>query len=414
MAAMKRCLLLSLLILLTSCAHTTDLSRLGDSNTADERRLLVTFADRTMERDVSANAQDSYRIGGEYGNSGWSKRVAASLADRHHIRFIAQWPVTTLGLSCVVYEVPESLLLQQVITELQHDQDVASVQLMRQFSVMGANPDTPKADSDPYLKLQTGYQALGIAQLHKLATGRGVKIALIDTGVDLDHPDLQGQIQYSQNFAPESPAGDFADVHGTAVAGILSARPDNGVGIAGIAPDAEILALRACWPEKPDSLDAHCNSFTLALALNTAIRLDSRILNLSLSGPDDPLLRLLIEKALQQGITIIAAVPGKDQNGGFPANIPGVIAVGNGSGLKNSEIIAPDRDILTTIPRQRYDFMSGSSFATPHVVGIAALLLQMHPDWQGADIKRLFESHTNLSTVNLLDLATRQSATAAR
>jgi len=117
----------------------------------------------------------------------------------------------------------------------------------------------------------------------------------------------------------------------------LSARPDNGTGIAGIAPDAEVYALRACWPDKPGSLAAHCNSFTLALALDQAIRLDSRIVNLSLSGPEDPLLRQLIEKALAKGIIVIAAVPGKDQIGGFPANIPGVIAVGQGGEANNPD-----------------------------------------------------------------------------
>lgn len=414
MKALQRYLFISLFIGLASCSNTVDLSRLGDSKTPEERRLLVTFVDRTIERDLSANAQDGYRSRGEYGNSGWSKRVAINLADRHHIQFIAQWPVTTLGVSCVVYEVPESLPLQQMITELEHDQDVASVQLMQQFRVLSDNPDLSKPYSDPYLKLQTGFQSLGIAELHKIATGHGVKIALIDTGVDLDHPDLQGQIQYSEDFAPEPPTVGFADVHGTAVAGILSARPDNGVGIAGIAPDAEILALRACWPDKPGSLAARCNSFTLALALNMAIRLESQIVNLSLSGPDDPLLRLLIEKALNQGIIIIAAVPGKDQSGGFPANIPGVIAVGHGSESKQSQIVAPDKDILTTIPQQRYDFVTGSSFATPHVVGIAALLLQINPKFKGADIKQLFETHTNLATTNLLELAKNQPATTAR
>ncbi len=406
-----RYLLLLLFIGLSACASTSELSRLGDSKSAEERRLLVTFVDRTISRDLSGNAQDSYRTRGQYGNSGWSNRMAVDLADRHHIQFIAQWPVTTLGVSCVVYEVPEALPLLQVISELQQDHDVSSVQLMQQFKVLTDKPDEIKTYSDPYLKLQSGFQSLGIAELHKIATGRGVKIALIDTGVDVEHPDLKGQIEFSQDFAPEPASVGMADVHGTAVAGILSARPNNGVGIAGIAPDAEIMALRACWPDKPGSLTASCNSFTLALALNTAIRLDSQIINLSLSGPEDPLLRLLVEKALQEGITVIAAVPGQNQSGGFPANVPGVIAVGQDAESKNAQIVAPGQDILTTVPQQGYDFMSGSSFATPHVVGIAALLLQMHPDWRSADIKRLLESHNHLASNNLFDWVKQPSST---
>jgi subtilisin family serine protease len=262
---LTRYLLLFLVIGLSACSSTSELSRLGDNKSAEERRLLVTFVDRTINRDLSVNPQDSYRTRGQYGNSAWSKRIAVDLANRHHIQFIAQWPVTTLGVSCVVYEVTEVLPLQQVVSELQQDHDVASVQLMQQFKVLTDKPDQSRAYSDPYLKLQTGFQSLGIAELHKIATGRGVKIALIDTGVDTEHPDLKGQIEFSQDFAPEPASVGMADVHGTAVAGILSARPNNGVGIAGIAPDAEIMALRACWPNQPGSLTASCNSYTLAL-----------------------------------------------------------------------------------------------------------------------------------------------------
>ena len=398
-----------LLALLTACANNTDYPYLGDSATVDDRRLLVTFADRTINRESSGNALNGYRIRGQYNNSGWSERIAGELAERYHLQVITQWPVTALGVSCVVYEVPKQVRLTQVMADLQKDQQVSLVQKMQRFQVLASQPSTSSSYSDPYLHLQSGFQSLGINDLHHKTTGRGVRIALIDTGVDVDHPDLKGQIKYSENMAPEPTDHNMAEVHGTAVAGVLSARPDNGIGIAGIAPDAEIFALRACWPQKPDSLAAHCNSFTLALALNKAITLDSQIVNLSLSGSEDPLLRQLIEIALAKGIIVIAAVPGNDQIGGFPANISGVIAVGQGGETNNPEIIAPGRDILTTVPHQAYDFMTGSSFATPHVAGMAALLLQLHPDWQALDIKRELSSESNLLNTHVLNAATTPS-----
>lgn len=254
------------------------------------------------------------------------------------------------------------------------------------------------------MPLQTAYNALNIGEWHKRATGQGIRIALIDTGVDLEHPDLKGQIDYSENLAPEPGDHNLADMHGTAVAGVLSARPDNGIGIAGIAPAADVLALRACWPEQPNALAARCNSFTLALALNQAIRMNARIINLSLSGPEDPLLKMLIEKALAKNIIVIAAVPGNPLAGGFPANIPGVIAVNQLDPDRNADgnqIAAPGRDILTTLPHESYDFMTGSSFATSHVAGLAALLLQLHPDWRAAEIKRqLLHPENLLSALN--------------
>lgn len=401
-----RFILLALLIAqLSGCANKADYSRFGDSQNAVERRLLVTFVDRSINRNLSGNAQDNYRLRGQYNNSGWSERMAHQLAERHQLQLVAQWPVTELGVSCVVYEVPEILPLQQVMAALQKEQDVSLVQQMHRFEVLGDKQSTVKPYSDPYLHLQTGFQSLGIRELHKSSTGQGIRIALIDTGVDLDHPDLKGQISYFENLAPESSDHNLADIHGTAVAGVLSALPDNGIGIAGIAPGAEILAFRACWPVNPSSLAAHCNSFTLALALNQAIRLDSRIVNLSLSGPEDPLLQQLIEKALAKGIIVIAAVPGKDHVGRFPGNIPGVIAVGQSGEANNPEIIAPGQDILTTVPHQAYDFMTGSSFSTPHVAGVVALLLQLHPNWHTTDIKRLLDNNSHLLTAKLIDVA---------
>lgn len=396
-------LFICLLGLVSACASTSDsdYSRLGDSRTSEERRLVVTFADRTINRELTANPLDGYRLRGQYSNSGWSEHLAQELAERHHLRFVAQWPVTMLRVSCVVYEVPDALPVQQAIAELQQDRDVSSVQQMHSFQVLGKQVPPTQTYTDPYLHLQTGFNSLRIAELHRTTTGRGVRIAVIDTGVDTEHPDLQGRIKYSENTAPEPSDHNLADIHGTAVAGVLSAHPNNGIGIVGIAPEAEILAFRACWPEKPNALAAHCNSFTLALALNQAIRMNSHIINMSLSGPEDDLVQQLIEKALDKGIIVVAAVPSRNQVGGFPANIAGVLAVGQENDDKRQQIIAPGKDILTTVPHQAYDFMNGSSFSAPHVAGMAALLLQLHPDWKTADIKRRLGD--DASTANLLD-----------
>ncbi len=394
-----------LFALLNGCANTSDAYHLGDSGADSDRRLLVTFVDQTIDRKLPANTQEGYRSRGLYNNSGWSTRIAHDLAGRHHLQYITQWPVTTLGVSCVVYEVPKGFQLVQVMVELQKDPQVSGVQQMHNFEVLGSKEHgSPVSTTDPYVHLQAGFNALEIEKLHRSSTGRGVRIAIIDTGVDIDHPDLKGQIKSSENMGPEPLDHNVADIHGTAVAGILSARADNGIGIVGIAPEAEILAYRACWPDKPNSLASHCNSYTLALALNQAISHDSRIVNLSLSGPDDPLLRQLVEKALEKGIIVVAAVPAKSQVGGFPANVPGVLAVGFEGGDNQVGFIAPGQDILTTVPHQAYDFMTGSSFATPHVAGVAALLLQLHPDWQTIDIKNALYKYSNLLTAKSIQV----------
>ena len=110
--------------------------------------------------------------------------------------------------------------------------------------------------------------------------------------MELDHPDLRGRIVVARNFVDARDA--VAELHGTAVAGIIGARADNGVGIVGVAPEAQLMALRACWQVPADANAAVCSSFTLAKALQFAIDNNARVINLSLGGPRDRLLERLV------------------------------------------------------------------------------------------------------------------------
>lgn len=343
----------------------------------EERRILVTFSDRSIGRALSANPVDAYQAHGGYGNSGWSLRQAEDLAGRHQLKLVTQWPVTALGVACVVYEVPPGRAIEQVLRDLQQDQQVQIAQPMQTFRVLGG--PSSQAAPDPYQPLQNGYRGMRIGSAHRYATGKGVRVAVIDTGVDARHPDLAGRIAATENLAPLPPNQDTADIHGTAVAGVLAAETGNGIGIAGIAPGADIYALRACWPERPGVSAALCNSFTLALALNEAIRLEARVVNLSLTGSEDPLLRKLVEKALEKGLVVVAAAPGAGQPGGFPANVDGVVAVRNAADSATGALAVPGDNVLTTVPQGAYDFMSGSSFSAPQVAGLFALMLEIQP-----------------------------------
>ena len=95
------------------------------------------------------------------------------------------------------------------------------------------------------IRLQPTAGLWHLDELHRVATGKNVRVAAIDSGVELDHPDLNGRVALARNFVD---ARDWvAERHGTAIAGIIGARADNGVGIVGVAPGAQLLALRACW-----------------------------------------------------------------------------------------------------------------------------------------------------------------------
>ena len=193
--------------------------------------------------------------------------------------------------------------------------------------------------------------------------------------------------------------GDYrAEAHGTEVAGIIVARAGNGIGIAGIAPDAHLLALRACWQESPASQAALCSSFTLAKALQFALQSKVQILNLSLGGPRDRLLERLLDVALAHGVSIVGALDEAAGDGGFPAAYPGVLAVtgGHADSQLAGVLRAPGQDIPTTVPGAGFGFVTGSSFAAAQVSGLVALLRELSPAIHPAQLHAALEPGTAL------------------
>jgi subtilisin family serine protease len=305
------------------------------------------------------------------------------------------WSLGSLGERCIVFEIRSGgRSPEELIRRLTRDPRVRSVETIQTFETLG---DSPR-HGDPYAHLQRGAHAIGVDQAHRWATGKGVRVAVIDTGVDLDHPDLRGRIVKANNFVDRGEQTFTNDIHGTAVAGILAAAAGNEVGIAGTAPEAEIFALKACWPQPAGSRQAICDSYTLAKAIDFAILEKAQILNFSLAGPADPLLGRLIRAALDRGIAVVAAAASAKAPG-FPASLEGVIAVlptdqdGNLSaalvGHHAPMLAAPGVDVLTTVPHASYDFFTGSSLAAAEVSGVIALLLEKNGKLTPAQIGAL-------------------------
>ncbi len=347
-----------------------------------DRTILVTFVDRGIMRSPFSSLTTGYRPSNNYKTSTWSRNTATRLSADYQLKNIDAWAVTELGVQCVVFEFSDTRSMEEILTLLAKDPQVEMVQPMGVFKTHA----TKSKRKDPYSKFQTGVQSLQLEQVHRITTGKNIKIALIDTGVELNHPDLAGQISTTGDFTKEHAKQFSTDLHGTAVAGIIAAIKNNGIGGVGVAPDAEVLALKACWLQQ-GMTHATCNSFTLALAINKAIKMDVDILNLSLGGSSDPLVDRLIDKAIEKGIIVVAADPGLYRSEErFPASKKNVISVqlsrkqSETKSLDNNTIIAPGIDILTTIPTATYDFLTGSSFSAAHVSGIAALLLELKPD----------------------------------
>ncbi|MFC5500084.1 S8 family serine peptidase [Caenimonas terrae] len=292
------------------------------------------------------------------------RRVAAALARSYGLRLASGWPMPLLGVDCYAMDVPEASAPAEIADRLAREPGVAWAQVMNVFRPMGQDARL--------FNLQPAAQQWHLAELHRTATGHGVRVAVIDSGIQADHPDLSGQADARLNLLTDSP--DAAELHGTAVAGIIAARGDDRSGIVGIAPHVRLLALRACWQRS--TADTLCSSLSLARALDAALRRGADVINLSLGGPVDPLIQRLIELALARGVAVVAAANRNLADGGFPAALPGVIAVADlPSDKAGGALAAPGTDILTTVPGSRWGFVSGPSYAAAHVSGLLALIL---------------------------------------
>ena len=349
---------------------------------ASARQLLVMLhlAAPHFRPDVNYNGSYDPRLGGDA-----RRRVAEALASKYRLKVINDWPMPALGVDCFVMEAPADAPLARIEEELARDPRVESVQPMHLFHVLAHN--------DSLYPLQPAAKDWHLDELHRLATGKRVRVAEIDTGVELDHPDLAGRVAFQQNFVDERT--EAAEAHGTAVAGIIAARADNAIGIAGVAPEAELYALRACW-EGAEREPALCSSFTLARALQFALDRKAQIINVSLGGPRDRLLERLMDAALARGIVIVGAVDPGAGDGGFPASHPGVLAVA-GDDVQDAParaVLAPGRDIPTTTTAHKWGFVTGSSFAAAHVTGLVALLHELDPRLRSAELRQLLAQRT--------------------
>jgi hypothetical protein len=306
-----------------------------------------------------------------YAASERARATSAAIAAQYDLQNVAEWPITALRVHCLVYKAPEGRSREQILATLARDPRVQLAQPLQHFTTLAS------AYNDPYVGLQRGFAQIDAAGAQQWSLGEGVRVAVIDTGLDAAHPDLLGRIETQRNFVDENPLQFAADRHGTEVAGVIAADANNHEGIVGVAPAVRILALKACWQLDAGNDVAQCNSFTLAKALAIAIDSGARIINLSLGGPPDPLLTQLLSYAVGRGIVIVGAVPPDGHVDGFPIGVPGVIAVDTleHPAAAGAALHAPGREVLTLTPGGHYDFVSGSSLAAAHVTGAVALLL---------------------------------------
>jgi subtilisin family serine protease len=261
-----------------------------------------------------------------------------------------------------------------------------------------------------------GFDAIGAAAAHAVSTGAGVTVAIVDSGVDYLHEDLDANMWTNAGETPDDgvdndgngfvddvrgydfqgnfftstqPDNDPMDAlgHGTHVAGIVAAE-DNGIGVIGVAPDATIMPVKVL-----DNIGAGWDS-QIAMGIRYAVDNGAHVINMSLGGYFfSSLMRDAVEYAHANNVTVVAAAGNEFiySLASFPAGYPSVISVAAGereslgeaktwwSNWGNADFLAPGEEVLSTIPDSNYARFSGTSMASPQIAGAVALVKELHP-----------------------------------
>ncbi|MFC9862300.1 MULTISPECIES: type VII secretion-associated serine protease mycosin [unclassified Streptomyces] len=245
-------------------------------------------------------------------------------------------------------------------------------------------------------------QRVMLDELWQDTKGKGVRIAVIDTGVDNANPQLKSAVDTSagRNLLKGGKADGTTDEvgHGTKVAGLIAARPAKGTGFVGLAPEATIIPIRQN-DEKNSGKDT-----TMATAIEHALAKKADVINISQDTTKpltpDSALGVAVAKAISRGVVVVASAGNDGMDGKrkktYPAAFPGVLAVASSD--RNNEraefsqagdfvgVAAPGVDIVSTVPGFGQCTDNGTSFSAPYVAGVAALLVAKYPAWTPAQV----------------------------
>jgi subtilisin family serine protease len=295
------------------------------------------------------------------------------IANQNRLTRISAQRLELIGSTVYRYRIADGRQVPDVVRALEQDLRIASSQ--PNFIYRLADDPTPNSLS------ATQYAAvkMHLAEAHRLSTGQGVVVAVIDSGIDSSHPELAGSIADALDVVDGTAK---PHKHGTAVAGIIGSHAN----LMGVAPGARLLAIRA-FAGEGGKLGVGDTTDHIVRSIDWAHQRGARVVNMSFTGPRDPLLSRELRAGTERGIVFVAA--GGNEGPNPAAADDSVIAVTASDAADKLYpaanrgphicLAAPGVNVLAAIPSGGYEFKSGTSYAAAHVTGAVALLLQSRP-----------------------------------
>jgi subtilisin family serine protease len=315
-----------------------------------------------------------------------SEAQANELARRHGLARLQSQNFPLVGATIGLFRVTDRRSSETASRDFATDASVRSVQPNFRYLLQDQRAALTEGDPAQYANAK-----LRLPQAHTLAHGANVTIAVIDSGIDVKHPELINSIgdTFDALGSKEGP-----HPHGTGVAGAIAAHAR----LMGGAPQARILAIRA-FGVAPSG--AESTSYVILKALDYAAEHGAQIINMSFAGPRDAVIERAIAATAAKGIVLVAAAgnAGAKSPPLYPAANPNVIAVSatdaqdklfpasnRGSQIA---IAAPGVDIFLPVPDEKYQMMSGTSFSSAYVSSLAALVLERNPALKPEEVRTI-------------------------
>jgi subtilisin family serine protease len=319
-----------------------------------------------------------------------------AFADSLNLRIERSYALSGLGLRVFLMRIPAGGNGDQILRQATGDGRALWVQ----WDFVHQTLDS----SNAAVSKQYALAKIRADSLPQAARGQGVTVALIDSGVARDHESLDHDNITLIDLIDEKKAPP-PETHGTVIASIIAGSGK----VKGLAPAVDLLAIRAFSELDPKTGASTSDSFHVSQAISTALDRKARIINMSIGGPNDPLVRMAVQQAVLTGVIVIAAAgnAGPDAPPVYPAAQRGVIAVTATDdkdrlfkGANRGDYIAvaaPGVAVLAAKPGRdqgssAYDYFTGTSMATGYVTGLAAVLLSADPKLTSLDIRRIMEN----------------------